>query len=378
MVSGNDESADRQAAPGQPETEFGPSLNDFGPSLNDFGPTPVAEGPGWSPAPAPQSPDLAWRPAGAPQYPVQDAWQPATGQFPAVNGPATGQFPAPAAPSAPDVEETVKIPPGGPQSAAGDVEQTTRITGTDSVAAERHSAPAETEASADSWWRSTSGGFPPAPPAESAAPQEESLSWADDPIAKALAPKNLAPQRERERERDPESAPPWRRIGLIAGAVVAVLAVAGGVTYALTRGGTDDTPTAGVTTGKPSPTVAALSCPAKHDGKLTIGNGPGGTGSGVDAILGFQYAFYVDRSGAKARSFVVPDATTVAPAEVMQTKGIDQLKPGTTYCLKVVETGPESYDVDITEHRVDGTTEVYVEHIVTAVRDGKHLIQSIE
>ncbi|WP_433670946.1 hypothetical protein ACQP06_05555 [Nocardia sp. CA-136227] len=379
MVSGKDESADRQASEGgAPESEFGPSLNDFGPSLNDFGPAPVADGPGWSPAPGPQSPDLAWRPAGAPpQYRAPDAWQPTTGQYPAMPGPSTGQYPAvnPVAqvPATPDVEETVKIPAGGPQSAAVDVERTTRIPEADSVAAERNSAPAEADGSADSWWRSAPSGFPPAPPAESAAGPAESLSWSDDPIAKALAPKITAPQRKPEPE--PRS---WRKIGLIAGAAVTVLAVAGGVTFALTRGGTDTAPTAGVTTGKPSPTVAALSCPAKRDGKLTIGNGAGGTGSGVDAILGFQYAFYVDRSGAKAHSFVVPGATTVAPAEVMQTKGIDPLKPGTTYCLKIVETGPEAYDVDITEHRVDGTTEVYVEHIITAVVDGKHLIQSIE
>ncbi|MEU1429123.1 hypothetical protein ABZ412_18800 [Nocardia sp. NPDC005746] len=379
MVSGRDESADRQASEGgAPESEFGPSLNDFGPSLNDFGPAPVADGPSWSPVPGPQSPDLAWRPAGAPpQYRAPDAWQPTTGQYPAVPGPSTGQYPAvnPVAqvPATPDIEETVKIPPGGPQSAAVDVERTTRIPEADSVAAERNSAPAEADGSADSWWRSAPSGFPPAPPAESAAGPEESLSWADDPIAKALAPKITAPQRKPEPE--PRS---WRKIGLIAGAAVTVLAVAGGVTFALTRGGADTAPTAGVTTGKPSPTVAALSCPAKRDGKLTIGNGAGGTGSGVDAILGFQHAFYTDRSGVKARTFVAPDSATVSPAEVIQQQGIDQVAAGTSYCLRIVEIGPETYDVDVTEHGVDGITQVYPQRVVTVVREGKHLIFFID
>ncbi|MTE11734.1 hypothetical protein [Nocardia aurantiaca] len=399
MVSGRDESADRQASEGkQPgsagrqESEFGPSLNDFGPSLNDFGPSlndfgpaPAADAPGWSPVAGPQSPDLAWRPAGTPvppQYRAPDAWQPVTGRHPAVNGPSTGQFPAVEGavrpPSTPDVEQTVKIPPGGAQSPAVDVGATTRIYDVESAADARNSTSAaqaaESGGAVDSWWRSEPSGFPPAPPSESAASQGESLSWADDPIVKALAPKTPVPQHKPEDE-----GPNRRRIGLIAAAAVAVLAVAGAAVFAVARGGRDDAPTAGATTtDKASPTAAALSCPARQEGKLTIGNGAGGTGSGVDAILGFQHAFYVDRSGVKARTFVAPEATTVQPADVIQTKGIDRLGPGTTYCLKIVEVAPRSYDVDITEHRADGTTEVYVEHITTVERDGKHLIMSIE
>ncbi|MFE3222731.1 hypothetical protein [Nocardia sp. NPDC059228] len=404
MASGKDESADRQVSEGeQPEpagppdsgfgpslndfgpslNDFGPSLNDFGPSLNDFGPAPTAVVPGWSPAPAPQSPDLSWRPAGAPpQFRAPDAWQPVTGQYPPVTGTSTGQYPAvdgagqPA--STADIEQTVRIPPGGSQSAAADA-ATPRAADPDPAAAERNSAggdeTAEPDVPADSWWRSAPSGFPPAPPSESAAAQGESLSWADDPIAKALAPKAPAPERKPESE-----GPPWRRIGLIAGAAVLVLAVAGAAVFAVTRG-KDDTAAGGATTtgaAAPTATDAALSCPAKQDGKLTIGNGVGGTGSGVDAILGFEHAFYVDRNGVKARTFVVPEATTVQPSDVIQHKGIDLLKPGTTYCLKIVEVAPESYDVDITEHHADGTTDVYTEHIMTTVRDGKHLIMSIE
>ncbi|MFJ9368267.1 hypothetical protein ACIRRA_28120 [Nocardia sp. NPDC101769] len=396
MASGKDESADRQVSEGgQPESagqpdsgfgpslnDFGPSLNDFGPSLNDFGPAPTADAPGWSPAPAPQIPDLAWRPAGAPpQFRAPDTWQPVTGQYPPVTGMSTGQYPAvdgagPPASTA-DVEQTVRIPPGGSQSAAADAAATPR--GADPAAAERNSAggdeTVEPDGPVDSWWRSTPSGFPPVPPPESAAAQGESLSWADDPIAKALAPKTPVPERKPESE-----GSPWRRIGLIAGAAVLVLAVAGAAIFAVTRGKDDTAAGGATTTGGTAPTAtdAALSCPAKQDGKLTIGNGAGGTGSSVDAILGFEHAFYVDRNGAKARTFVVPEATTVQPADVIQHKGIDLLKPGTTYCLKIVEVAPESYDVDITEHHADGTTDVYSEHIMTTVRDGKHLIMSIE
>lgn len=402
MVSGKDESADRQVSEGgrpestgQPDSgfgpslnDFGPSLNDFGPSLNDFGPAPAADAPGWMPAPGPQSPDLAWRPAGAPpQFRAPDAWQPVTGQYPPVNGMSTGQYPAVAATGEPastaDVEQTVRIPPGGSHAAGVDAPTPPRgpepagSAGADPAAVERNSAgddeTAEPDRPADSWWRSAPSGFPPVPPSESAAAQEESLSWADDPIAKALAPKTPVPQSKPESE-----GPPWRRIGLIAGAVVVVLAVAGGAVFAITRGKSDSSVAGATTVGASLPTDAALSCPAKQDGKLTIGNGAGGNASGVDAILGFEHAFYVDRNGAKARTFVVPEATTVQPADVIQHKGIDLLKPGTTYCLKIVEIAPESYTVDITEHHADGTTDVYGEHIATTVRDGKHLILSIE
>ncbi|MFE3195591.1 hypothetical protein ACFXHA_41775 [Nocardia sp. NPDC059240] len=404
MVSGQDESADRPE-PGESkgsEGEFGPSLGDFGPSINEFGPTPAPAAPGWSPAPGPQGPDVAWRPAGGqvppppPQYRAPDAWAPTTGQYPAqyptgqyppVNGMSTGQF-APVEGAGqqsgtPDVEQTVRIPPGGSQSASGDQELTTRIGAADEAAAEPNStgaAAAETAPAApDSWWRSAPSGFPPAPPAESGAPQSESLSWADDPIVRALTPKTPAPQPKPEVKRS------YRKIGVIAGGAVVLLVVIGLVVFAVLRGGKDSAPVAGVTTtGKVPSTVAALSCPSKHDGPLTIGNGSGGTGSGVDAILGFEHAFYVERSGSLARSFVVPESTTVMPADVIQQKGIDPLKAGTTYCLKIVESGKspdqaqQFYDVDITEHRADGTTEVYTERVTTVERDGKHLIQSIE
>ncbi|MEC3954821.1 hypothetical protein VMT65_17410 [Nocardia sp. CDC153] len=429
MVSGKDESADRpeSEANEQAESEFGPSLNDFGPSLNDFGPSlndfgpppPAAPPAGWAPAPVPPSPDLAWRPADAPvpppppQYRAPDAWAPTTGQYPVQypggngNGMSTGQFPAVGGAGqvtgTPDVEQTVKIPPGGSQSAAGDPERTTRIADADKAVAERDSAgetapgpgsAAENGAasgSPDSWWRSAPSGFPPAPPApESGAAQEESLSWADDPIVKALTPKTPVPQSK------PEQRTPWRKIGAIAGGAVVLLAVIALVVVAVMRGGHDEEPTAGATTtGKAANTAAALSCPPRHEGKLTIGNGAGGTGSGVDAILGFQHAFYVDRSGEKARSFVAPDSPTVSPAQVIQQSGIDNLKAGTSYCLQIVGPTPvpapapapgapplagvfETYDVDITEHHADGTTQVYAQRVTAVERDGKHLIYSIE
>ncbi|MFC9997933.1 hypothetical protein [Nocardia sp. NPDC127526] len=508
MVSGKDDPArpEPESAAGEfgppltastppaaaPDSEFGPSLNDFGPSLNDFGPTPE-NGPGWSPAPPPASPDLAWRPAdaGPPtgQYPVPESWTPpATGQFPVQSGPAgepaadgAGK-PSAAAPSAAsasgyepgpgvfgdadqtarttgaadadasgyasgpgvfgDADETTRVTGaaaagasgyaagpgvfGGPEETTryapsgyapgagvfGDPDQTTRYTGTGSAAVPPaapssaatptsarktpadpsasqsavNNAPSSTAAASEgarngapaSWWRTTEAGFPPTPPPEPVTTQGESLSWADDPIAKRLAPKSAPPERE------PSAKPPWGRIAIGGAAVVVVLAILGAVIVAVTRGGGDDEPAQAVatTTGKSvtttAPTAAALSCPTKREGNLTIGNGEGSTASGADAILGFQHAFYADRNGEKARSFVAPDAANVSPAEVIQQAINDVIPVGTTYCLRIVEVAPAIYDADLTEHRPDGTTTVYRQHITTVNRDGKNLIFAID
>ncbi|WP_067544108.1 hypothetical protein [Nocardia crassostreae] len=165
---------------------------------------------------------------------------------------------------------------------------------------------------------------------------------------------------------------------------MAGLAILGAVIVAVTRGGGDDeqTPAVATTTGKSvtttAPTAAALSCPTKREGNLTIGNGEGSTGSGADAILGFQHAFYADRSGEKARTFVAPDAANVSPAEVIQQAINDVIPVGTTYCLRIVEVAPAIYDADLTEHRPDCTTTVYRQHITTVNRDGKNLIFAID
>lgn len=402
MVSGKDDAADRPehvsgteagaSGSAQPESEFGPSLNDFGPAMNEFGPSlkgfgpaPDSGTPGWAPAPGAPGPDLSWAPATSGQGPE-------VGWSPAAPGPEVAWSPAPAAPN-PELawrpaEGAAPFPATGQYPPVADPEQTVKF-GTaaaaplgdqvpEHAAAQENSRSEESGAAAPtSWWRSAPSGFPPVPPAESGDPRE-SLSWADDPIAQALTPKTPPPQQQSGKSKG--------RIAAIAGGVVAVLAIAGGVGFAVTRGGGDkDATPAAVATSKSSvagtsagTTPAELSCPAKHDGPLTIGNGPGGVGSGVDAILGFQHAFYGDRSGVKARSFVAPDSPTVSPAETIQ-QAIDTVIPaGTSYCLRIVETGAESYDADLTEHRPDGTTTVYRQRITTVNRDGKHLIFSID
>ncbi|WP_330183208.1 hypothetical protein OHB26_05865 [Nocardia sp. NBC_01503] len=441
MDSGQDESADRPASgagagapsPGtehdaagqagaQQDSEFGPPVSEFGPSLNDFGPpvsvfgsgadtfgppsaefgAPVADfgsvesdfGPptgqfrpepdapvaGWAPAPVPASPELAWRPAD---------W---TGDADALYGNGVGDSEQTVRYGA---EETVRYdaapePPAPKKSgwATGGGIKTSQIG--------RESA----------WLRSAESGMPES---DSAAPQQESLSWADDPLTKMLMPKKaetgkagtgkggskqdslswsddsiaqrLAPKTAASQSKPKKS---WMPIAVGAGALV-LIAVVALVVVSLTRGDsgtTDETqaafgPGGTVTTAAPS-SIAALSCPAKRDGALTIGNGPGGTDSGTAAILGFQHAFYADRDGAKARSFVAPDSPTVSPAETIQQAINEVIPKGTSYCLRITDLGAEAFDADLTEHRPDGTTTVYRQRIITVNKDGRHLIFTID
>ncbi|MFE7747225.1 hypothetical protein [Nocardia sp. NPDC057455] len=320
----------------QSGSEFGPSLGEFGPPVSEFGP-PVAEfgppmgadtGPGWQvPQQAADHSGLTWRPAGEPE--TTPALPP--------------QFRAPEAthyvePAAVEPEQPAAMS-ARPQPKAGDQQDS-------------------------SWWNQpTAEGGVPKPPS----PSESSLSWAEDPIAMRLAlrvPTTPAPTRR--------SGSSSRRVVLGALAAVAVLIALTVTIIAVSRDNGDGTdPTASVGT-----TTAALSCPSRKDGKVTIGNGAGDTTSGVGAILGFQNAFYVARNGDLARSFVAPDANFSTAAELQ--KAIDEQVPvGATHCVRITEVGPDFFDVDLTDHRPDGTTIVYPQRVTTVDRDGKKLVFAI-
>ncbi|CAM4235641.1 hypothetical protein NONI108955_15830 [Nocardia ninae] len=326
------ESDDQSASDfGPPVGEFGPPVSEFGPPVSEFGPPMGDTGPRWQvPEQTADHPELVWRPAAdagptpPPQYRAPDSA--------AVAEPPPGPPPVP------------------PRVPAADREQPARPAG---------------DPDKDSWWnRPTDTGSVPKPPPLSA----PGLSWADDPIAKRLAPTT------------PVVAPPTPRQSgshtgrnVIAGILALVILVGLTVTVIMVSrntGGDTAAPPAATTT-------AALSCPATKDGKVTVGNGSGDATSGPEAILGFQYSFYVERSGERARSFVAPDAENVSPADVIQ-KGINEEVPvGTTHCVRITEVATDTFDVDLTEHHPDGKTRVYPQTVTTVLRDGKVQIYAI-
>ena len=202
------------------------------------------------------------------------------------------------------------------------------------------------------------------------------------PFASAAAPRSTVPAAEHEQPPaptwltpgdEPAPAPPARagrgkqRLA-VAGAVAAVIAVVAGVVavFASTSGDAGGTPVAAADSGW---------CVASRDGSTVVGNGPGGTSDGVAAILAFDHAYYVERSGAKARAVVTPEAP-VGSAETIQ-GGIDSVPQGTEHCLAVTETAPGRYAVTLSELRPDGSTKKYEQVVTTADRDGRTYITSI-
>lgn len=172
-----------------------------------------------------------------------------------------------------------------------------------------------------------------------------------------------------------------RRTFAVLVAVVIVLAIATAVVvYLLTPGapraaGPDDGAGLRFTSGS-AQTGPAARCPDEQAGPVVRGAGPGGTDSGPAAILRFQYAYYVQRSGAAAHEVVAPGAA-VSPADVIQA-GIDSVAPATGHCVRIVAVADGRYSVEVTEYRPGGAPATYSRQTVTtAVIDGRTLITGI-
>ncbi|MBO0853363.1 MAG: hypothetical protein J2P18_06300 [Nocardia sp.] len=120
----------------------------------------------------------------------------------------------------------------------------------------------------------------------------------------------------------------------------------------------------------------AAHCPTERSDRVVRGADVGGTGSGPDAIMWFQHAFYVERSAERALEVVAPGAY-VSPAEVIQ-RGIDSVPLGTDFCVRVVTLAGNRYSVEVTERRPAAAPATYDKQLVTtAVVGGRTLITGI-
>ncbi|MGI5217621.1 hypothetical protein [Nocardia sp. CA-290969] len=215
------------------------------------------------------------------------------------------------------------------------------------------------------------GGDPVAGPPDSGAAGTEP-STARQRLRARLAPREGA---------SPPTAAPTSTRGraglfpvLLGVAGVVALAAAAYVQFAVV--GADEPATGPAPTepgmfGAPAPgvPVADPQCPAERTGNTVQGNGPGGTGSGPDVIFGFQYAYYVARSGEQARALVAPDAPVPPVADIQ--RGIDSIPPGTTHCIRVTPGAfVGQYTVAITEHRPGAAPLGYNPQLVTTMRIG--------
>ncbi|MFC4373573.1 hypothetical protein ACFO5K_05620 [Nocardia halotolerans] len=109
-------------------------------------------------------------------------------------------------------------------------------------------------------------------------------------------------------------------------------------------------------------------CPTERTDLVVRSAEAGGTDSGPDAVLAFQYAYYVSRSGAEARAVATPDAE-VSPAAVIQ-RGIDSIPVGTTHCVRITTVAPNRYTVEVTEFRPAGAPATYTKQVVRTARVG--------
>ncbi|MBC7299627.1 MAG: hypothetical protein H5T78_01600 [Nocardia sp.] len=112
----------------------------------------------------------------------------------------------------------------------------------------------------------------------------------------------------------------------------------------------------------------AGSCPTERTEIVLRSAEAGGTDSGPDAVLAFQYAYYVTRSGAQARAVVTPDAD-VSPAAVIQ-RGIDTIPVGTTHCVRITTVAPDRFTVEVTEFRPAGAPATYTKQSVRTAQVG--------
>lgn len=115
------------------------------------------------------------------------------------------------------------------------------------------------------------------------------------------------------------------------------------------------------TTAEATPVAEKPWCTGRTDGApITVDS----VDPGEAAIARFQSAYYVDRDGHRARTFVTPDAR-VASAEAINRGINEQIPVGTEHCVLSKKVAEGVYAVDLFERRPDTTGEHYRQTITT-------------
>lgn len=121
------------------------------------------------------------------------------------------------------------------------------------------------------------------------------------------------------------------------------------------------------------PTAAGTGfCPASESGGTVVSNQPGDQSSGANAILAFEYAYYVERDAEKAREVVTPDAK-VSTAERLQSF-IDEIPTDTDYCAEIEQTTSDRYLLTLRVKSPGVPEEKYPTGVRTTEIDGKTFI----
>ena len=183
--------------------------------------------------------------------------------------------------------------------------------------------------------------------------------------------------------RPPSGGPSRRRWAVIALAGLVVLAalvgvigwaVSGDDSAPAPRPASSGDPISGG--GQAGAATASGDCPSTSSGPVTTGRDRGDTTSGPQVIKAFDYAYYVERNGAAARSFATPDAG-IGSADQLDA-AISRTPPGTTHCLEIRDQGSGLYAVRLTETPPGGGEPTVIDQLVqTTSTGGKTLITAI-
>jgi hypothetical protein len=233
-------------------------------------------------------------------------------------------------------------------------------------------------------WSDWVAGHAPGPDDDYTGPRDGELvqfPWPEDEYDHDRAGRSVRATRALRHEA--RNHPTSRRARVVVVLIVAVLLLAGaaaGAIYLLRSSGDH---------GAAAPVVPSMQftagsvqsrgiadCPTERADRIVRSAEPGGTESGPEAILAFQYAFYVERSGERVRAVVAPDSN-ISPAAVIQ-HGIDTIPVGTTHCVRIQTITENRYSVEVTEYRPGGAPATYNKQTVTtAVVGGRTLITGI-
>ncbi|MBF6327752.1 hypothetical protein IU452_04385 [Nocardia transvalensis] len=185
-------------------------------------------------------------------------------------------------------------------------------------------------------------------------------------------PGMIPPSQPRRRHARPR---PHHRHRMMVGtfAMIGTAAVVGGIVLARVEAGIQ--PEALVSAADPI-LGGGPGCEATRTAQLVRGNGVGSTASGPDAILAFQHAYYVARSGGLARSVTTADAWVSSPQVI--DLGIATVPAGTRHCVQVAPLPDGRFDVQVTETRPDRSTRTYRQIVTVADRNGTTLITRID
>jgi len=125
--------------------------------------------------------------------------------------------------------------------------------------------------------------------------------------------------------------------------------------------------------------VATPGCEQRRTGDVISGTDPGGTSDGPSAILAFERAYYVQRSGFAARGVVANDANVPAADQIQ--RGINQVPVGTLYCVQITRAGSDAgeahWEVRLTQQLLGEQPQTFTQIITTRTAGNRTLITAI-